>query len=291
MFYSGLNRFDAFIAIDFSGSKHPYLQRKYIAFAETDHGLTNPIVKTGFTRSNTISFLVERLGYHNMQGNRILLGFDFCYSFPAGFWAALTNSQENWAKVTKGIAEGVSGLPAIIEEPQSNARLWADSANKNITESLSSPSGPFWGANFSQAKDPRFFSRCIPPFQQYRLVEYRLPGCKSIFKIGGQGSVGLQSLCGIPLLERLQSLCLERGIPLHAWPFEGWNPTKNNVLVEWYPAIHNAGLKSDKNDAVACVEWAKSEDAQGTLTRYFHPDLSLTEKTQAEFEGWVLGVA
>jgi hypothetical protein len=190
----------------------------------------------------------------------------------------------------KGMAEGLPGLPPIIEEPHSNARLWAESANKKIAQSLNYPSGPFWGANFIQAKDPRFFSRFVPPFDEYRIVEKRLPWCKPVFKIGGQGSVGLQSLCGMPLLAWLQSLCLQEGTPIHAWPFEGWDFDKRNVLFEWYPAIHNTDQKSDENDAVACVEWAKSVDAQGSITRYFHPYLSAPEKARAEFEGWVLGV-
>jgi hypothetical protein len=290
MAYSG-NGFDAFIAIDFSGSKHSYLQKKHIVFAETEHKLASTAIKSGFTRFTVILHLMERLQYHTKKRNRVLLGFDFCYSFPRGLWYSLTNTREVWGAMIKGMAEGFSGLPPIIEEPLSNARLWAELANKKITQSLNCPSGPFWGANFIQARNPKFFGRSDLPFSEYRIVEKRLPRCKSVFKIGGQGSVGLQSLCGMPLLARLQSLCLQEGTPLHAWPFEGWDFEKKNVLVEWYPAIYNINRKSDENDAIACVEWAKSADAQGSLTRYFHPDLSATEKAQAEFEGWILGVA
>jgi len=61
-------------------------------------------------------------------------------------------------------------------------------------------------------------------------------------------------------------------------------------MVEWYPAIHNRGRKSDEKDAYACVEWAKSIDEEGTLSHYFAPGLSRSEKAQVAFEGWVLGV-
>lgn len=188
------------------------------------------------------------------------------------------------------MSEGVSGLPPIGEEPESNARQWAEAANNQIARRLGGSVGPFWGANFLPTKDPRFFSFGKPAFEEYRLVEKRLPGCQPIFKVGGRGSVGLQSLCGIPCLCHLRTVCSEENIPLHFWPFDGWDSRGYHVMVEWYPAIHNRGRKSDEKDAYACVEWAKSIDEEGTLSHYFAPGLSRSEKAQVAFEGWVLGV-
>jgi hypothetical protein len=282
--------FDVFIAVDFSGSKDPRQQKKHIAFAETEHGLLTPRISRGLTRSAAISHLIERLRYHDSQGKRVLCGYDFQYSFPAGFWRALTNLPEIWSEMIQGISEGVFGLPKISEEPASNAREWAEVANNQIVRHLGSPVGPFWGPNFSPAKDPGFFHYLKTPFDEYRLVEKRLPGCKPIFKIGGQGSVGLQSLCGIPCLFRIRTVCSEQNIPLHFWPFDGWDCGGYHVIVEWYPTIHNRGRKSDEKDACACVEWAKSADEGGTLSHYFSPRLSTSEEAHVTFEGWVLGV-
>lgn len=283
--------FDVFIAIDFSGSKHPYIQKRHIAFAETEHSLPTH-VKDGLTRSGVVSYLLERLYHHTCTGKRVLCGFDFQYSFPLGFWHALTGLQEIWTDIVKGLTEGAADLPPIQEEPESNAHQWAEAANNQISHRLGISIGPFWGPNFSQALDPRF-PFLQSPFRDCRLVEQHVTGLnlKPIFKIGGRGSVGLQSLCGIPYLFHIQIACSRQNIPLHFWPFDGWDSKDyRHFLVEWYPAIHNRGPKSDEKDACACVEWAKDMDEQGMLSDYFAPPLSNSEKAQAEVEGWILGV-
>ncbi len=128
-------------------------------------------------------------------------------------------------------------------------------------------------------------------FQEQRLVDQKVTSLKPIFKIGGRGSVGLQSLCGIPYLSHIRTVCLRQNVPLHFWPFDGWDLRDyRHVLVEWYPAIHNRGQKSDKNDACACIEWARVKDEEGRLSDYFTPTLSDSERAQATFEGWMLGV-
>ncbi len=53
------------------------------------------------------------------------------------------------------------------------------------------------------------------------------------------------------------------------------------MLVEWCPAIHNTDLKSDENDANACVEWVKSLDTKGDISSYFEPRLSNCNKALA----------
>ena len=200
--------FDVFIAVDFSGSKD-LRQKKHIAFAETEHSLLTPRLSAGLTRSAAVSHLIERLHHHSSHGQRVLCGFDFQYSFTLGFWHALTGLQEIWSEMITGMSEGVAGLPRINEEPVPNARHWADIANRQMSRRLSVSIGPFCGPNFPQAKDPGFFRTLRPSFEEYRLVEQRLKGCKPIFRIGGQGSVGLQNLCGIPYLSRIREICLQ----------------------------------------------------------------------------------
>jgi hypothetical protein len=188
------------------------------------------------------------------------------------------------------MANGIAGLPPIREEPESNVRQWADVANQRIAGLLKTERGPFWGPNFSQAKEPKFqFLRV--PFEKFRVVEKCIEGSKPIFKIGGQGAVGLQSLCGIPHLFYIRNACSQQNIPLHCWPFDGWDPRgSTHCLVEWYPAIQNQGQKSDEEDALACVKWAKIKDDQGKLLSFLIPPLLDSERTQAMLEGWVLGV-
>lgn len=282
--------FDVYIAVDFSGSKSRVQQMHGIAIAENERGAHSRVQTDTFTRKEVVSYLLERIIHHNANGKRVLCGFDFQYSFPKGFWSALTGLPETWTNILQGMVEGVADLPPITEEPESNARKWANNANQRIALLLQTKAGPFWGPHFFQGTDPKFsFSHAS--FEEFRLVEKRIKGCKPIFKIGGLGTVGLQSLCGMPYLPHIRTVCLERHIRLHCWPFDGWRPQGSaHSLVEWYPAIQNQGQKSHGNDALACVEWARDMDDQGRLSTYFVPRLSKPEKAQAALEGWVLGI-
>lgn len=283
--------FDVYIAIDFSGSKDTVRQRHGIAVAETEQGSSPHVRANEFTRFEAVWYLLQRILHHNSKGKRVLCGFDFQYSFPEGFWYALTGLTEIWGDIVRGMAEGVPGLPAVVEKPESNARRWAELANKKISGGhLGVKVGPFWGPNHSQSINPEFpFSKVA--FNEYRLTEKRGPGFKPIFKVGGQGSVGLQSLCGMPYLFQIRTTCLQQKVGFHCWPFEGWGPEgSKHFMVEWYPALYNQGQKSDENDALACVEWAKEVDDRGELLTYLTPSLSDAEKARAAIEGWVLGI-
>lgn len=282
--------FDVYMAVDFSGSRASGTQRRSIAFAELERGLTANVRK-GFTRATVAGHLLERIIHHNHKGKRVLFGFDFQYSFPKGFWNALTGLPESWRSILEGMAKGVAGLPPVEEEPVSNAREWAHKANGRIIGRLRTKIGPFWGPHFpSQPTDPRFpFSP--DAFEKFRSVENRLTSFKPIFQLGGQGTVGLQSLCGIPHLFYLCNNCFHHKIALHCWPFDGWDlDSTAHVLVEWYPAIQNQGRKSHEQDARACVQWARDVDHKGQMSKYFLPDLPHCDKTKAAVEGWVIGV-
>lgn len=285
-----MSLFDVYIAIDFSGSRDLARQKSSIAFAETERGSSPGVEKDRFSRFDVVLYLLQRILHHTSKGKRVLCGFDFSYSFPQGFGHGVTNLPENWGDMVRGMANGVANLPAIVEKPESNARKWAETVNSRIARNLGTRAGPFWGPGFSQSTNPGFpFSKA--PFGEYRLVERRPPGFKPIFQIGGVGSVGLQSLCGIPYLFHLRTTCAQQKVSLHCWPFDGWEPEGSTaVLVEWYPALYNQGSKSHESDALACVTWAKDLDEREELRPYFLPDLSDSEKAQAAIEGWVLGV-
>ncbi|MBM3131717.1 MAG: hypothetical protein FJZ95_01625 [Chloroflexi bacterium] len=285
-----MSLFDVYIAIDFSGSRDVARQKSSIAFAEVEHGSSPRVEKDRFSRFDVVLYLIQRIPHHVSRGKTVLCGFDFSYSFPQGLWHSATDLPENWGDMIRGMANGVANLPAIVEKPESNTRKWAEMVNSRIARNLSVQAGPFWGPGFSRSTNPGFpFSKA--QFGEFRLVEKRAPGFKTIFQIGGAGSVGLQSLCGIPYLFHLQTTCAQQKVSLHSWPFDGWEPEGSSaVLVEWYPALYNRETKSHESDALACVTWARDLDQRGELRDYFVPALSDAEKAQAAIEGWVLGV-
>ena len=73
-------------------------------------------------------------------------------------------------------------------------------------------------------------------------------------------------------------------------------PSGRSVIAEVYPSLWNrAFAKGERNDhqqdAFSIAEWMRRSDLDGTLAKFFTPNLDLAEKKAAEAEGWILGVA
>lgn len=175
---------------------------------------------------------------------------------------------------------------------------FAQTVNTYLKNTLRVPGegGPFWGPSFPfQKTKPRF------PYETYspekRLVEqncllWQGKHMKSIYQLGGHGSVGLQSLYGIAYLGQLLRVCHENAIPIFAWPFDGWLPPfDHHVLLEVYPTLYNREARSDETDARACIEWFKEEDNCGRLHLARPSFLSDDTVELVRREGWVHGVA
>ncbi|MEW6662104.1 MAG: hypothetical protein AB1447_06915 [Bacillota bacterium] len=122
-------------------------------------------------------------------------------------------------------------------------------------------------------------------------MEERQTDMKPIFKIGGPGSVGLQSIAGIPHLYSIKAECKRLGLPLFCWPFDGWDcPSEGHILVEIYPRLMNFGPKNDVADAKETAKAISSLDKNRELERLLKPSLTEEEKQRAQLEGWVIGV-
>lgn len=268
--------FDRYAFADYSGSSSLRLQKKHIVLsvwgAEPEH----------FTREELFLRVCSLLERATAAGERVVLGFDHSYSFPQGFFEKVTGSSPTaWEQVT-----------GLLDGAEADGRGWAARMNElfRVRHGVET-GGPFWGPNFKlQGKRPPFPYAELG-MSERRLVEERCRKMKPIYQIGGAGTVGLQAIYGIAYLARLRRFCRERGIPLFAWPFDGWDlPTEGHVLVEVYPTLFNLGVRSDEEDAKACTDWLQQRDADGTLERFFHPQLTGAERMRAQLEGWVLGI-
>ena len=84
---------------------------------------------------------------------------------------------------------------------------------------------------------------------------------------------------------------------VHFWPFDGWDiPARRSAIAEVYPALWsrgfaNEGRTGDQHDAYIIAAWLSRADQDGSLAAFLNPDLSPPERTLAEVEGWILGVA
>ncbi len=125
-----------------------------------------------------------------------------------------------------------------------------------------------------------------------RLAEQRC-GAKSVFHFDVQGSVAKSTHAGLPWLRHLRQ---QLGTQLHFWPFDGWQPPLGkSVIAEVYPSLcnqiyPNKGVSSHQHDAYCVARWMRQSEKEGTLSRYFQPELSASEIKQAAIEGWILGL-
>ena len=116
---------------------------------------------------------------------------------------------------------------------------------------------------------------------------------KSVFHFDVQGNMANSTHAGIPWLRyiRLQT------VGIHFWPFDGWViPRGRSVIAEVYPSLWSRAFeKGERNDhqhdAFSIAEWKRRSDVDGTLSKFFTPNLELAEKKAADAEGWILGVA
>lgn len=284
--------FDVYAFADYSGHKSISGQKKSIALSVICNDNEKPQTTICYTREllrhEIISLLIKAT--HNDQ--RVIFGFDHSYSFPEGFYEVVTGNRWNtWQQLLDLLYYGMHGtqeLPSVNDKP----REWAKAANDRICKRLNiKTGGPFWGPYFKdQQTDPKFpFEKTI--LKEKRLTEERCPKTKPIYKIGGIGAVGLQSLYGIQHLAKLCYDLKDRGIELFCWPFDGWNfPSSGHMLVEMYPALVNKKEKTNENDAEACSTWLYKQDKANILVPWFHPNLEDDKLKMARLEGWILGV-
>jgi molybdopterin molybdotransferase len=187
------------------------------------------------TRVEAVARLRALIAESLASGNRLLIGADFSFGFPAGFARAITGRAEALA-VWEHLAKRITDTPAN----KSNYRDVAAEMNRCLPGA-----GPFWGngSKTEVADLPRL--RPDPPagiadFRQTEIAGRGGGGApKSVWQLAGAGAVGAQSLTGIAALQRLRA---EFGAKIAVWPFEA--PDAPVFLAEVYPGLMSAEVKA-----------------------------------------------
>ena len=87
------------------------------------------------------------------------------------------------------------------------------------------------------------------------------------------------------------------GERVHFWPFDGWDiPAGRSAVTEVYPALWSRGFAradrtGDQHDAYSIARWLSRVDRDGSLAAFLKPAMTPAERTVAQVEGWILGVA
>lgn len=229
------------------------------------------------TRALAETALVGVLDAEAAAGRRVLAGFDFPFGYPAGFAMRLTGTPK-----ARAVWDWFEANLDVGADNRSNRFELAAGINARFGSA-----GPFWGRP-AGLDLPTLPARKLVDYvalglAERRVVDDMVPRAQPVWKLYTTGSVGSQTLTGLPMIARLAR---RRGCKV--WPFD--DAKGELVLAEVYPSL----LAQDVALAVAGGEikdaaqvrllalalWALS--SQGRLGAL------LDVPAQAE-EGWILG--
>jgi hypothetical protein len=237
------------IAVDWSGDRSAAGQRRKIwagvwtadAAGRVDGGRVT--LEGGRTREELGGWLIASV----RETPRMVVGFDFCFSFPEWFVRGelgCADAPAFWELVTGG--HGERWLATGCED----RRFWGK-PHKRPAE--------FSGDRLHRMLratdiDCKLVAR-IPEAERAERVKGIAP--KSVFQIGGSGSVGTASLRGMPVLRRLR----EAGFAV--WPFDRPAITQGRPMaVEMYSRLNTGPVhKSNASARAAYLLRKRREDA------------------------------
>ena len=257
--------FHRYIGIDYSGAQTPTASLKglRIYLAEGDAEPVEvpppPSPRKYWTRRGIAEWLVDRLA----EDASTLVGIDHGFSFPLSYFEA-HGLVPDWS--------------AFLDDFQ---RHWPTDDDNTYVDFVRDGSVGNGAARMGNAR-------------WRRLTEERAGGAKSVFHFDVQGQVAKSTHAGIPWLRYIRQRMGER---VQFWPFDGWDISAGRcVIAEVYPALWSRsfareGRTSDQHDAYSIAAWLSRAGRDGSLAAFLNPDLTPPERTLAQAEGWILGVA
>ncbi|MEM9065706.1 MAG: hypothetical protein AAGB51_09490 [Planctomycetota bacterium] len=209
------------------------------------------------------------------RGLRSLVGFDFAIGYPTATDGShvLPTGRELCAMLAERITDDASG--------NNNRFQVAQSLNAEIKAKTGDSCGPFWGRprelDLPDLPPTRPSNTSIEKLRPTEVAARKATRSKpkSPWQLTGAGSVGSQSLVGLPVVHRL---LMHEGLRQRAslWPFE---EPSDITISEIYPSLFPERSPSYwYRDARQVVD---ARDAILTLAMPDRPDAS---------EGWIYGL-
>ncbi len=273
-----MSRFDTVVMVDWSARSQPSPAKR------TKDAIFIGMARDGYlatsyqrTRQAAMQFLTGLLDAELRAGRRVLAGFDFPFGYPHGFAKAVCGSNDPltlWAH-----------LAGVIEDDARNQNNRFDVAE--ALNALFSTAGPFWGCSAKRANDQMLFRKPdYAPFKfnERRQIETRLPRAKTTFQLLGNGSVGSQSLLGLPHLHALRQRYKDQ---LSVSPFQP--PETPIVLAEIYPGLIDAAIKTRVRKG-EILDAAQVRLVARAFSRLDPAHLDALLREGDTEEGWILGL-
>ncbi len=234
------------------------------------------------TRASGEAQLVELIEAAAHADERLLIGLDFAFGYPAGFARALTGeacAPAVWRWLAGAIEDG---------EDNRNNRF---AVAARINAMIAGGPGPFWSHPSNQSWDGLPARRAgidlaALGLAPVRAAEALSPPAKSPFMLFNPGAVGSQSLLGLPMLHRLAQ---RPGVAV--WPFAPLDGARV-VVAEVYPSLlagpvarlaQAEGLPSDQAQVrlLSRALWRLGQAGRLAALMQAPPE--------AQEEGWILG--
>lgn len=297
--------FDVYVVVDWSASSTPKLGADSIWVHVRDAAdtvATDPVNLP--TRAGAFAYVRDVACA--AAGRRVLVGVDMPYGFPTGFATAagfVGASRSPWRSTWRTLVD------ALVDEPDNtNNRFEVASAwNRRVGDGP----GPFWGTTSARHVTPWLSRTKAPGFPHAGLAEHRWAelalrrrGLRpfSVWQLAGAGSVGSQTLTGIPVVHAWHT---DPALAARSrlWPFETgltddpaagradavvhaeiWPSALGRPDPAWHPV-------KDAGQVTALTEHLAALDAAGDLAPRFAPRLDTAESRAAVAEeGWILDV-
>lgn len=250
---------ETLIAIDWSGRKGPD-QKRHIWAGVWRAGRVE--LHSGKTREELCAWLIEQA----RESKNLVVGIDFCFSYPAWFLRELgaKSAIEFWEMVRARHSDH------WLSKDCEDVRFWGR-PRKKPPEFC----GETGADKMLRLADRECKLACyIAKKQEAEKVKGIAP--KSPFQIGGAGAVGTGTLRGIPLLPTLR----EGGFAV--WPFD---EPRLPMLIEIYPRLLTGVVK--KSVYEERVKYLEERLTQNVLTR---SALAEAEKSEDAFDAAVSAV-
>lgn len=291
--------FDAYMIVDWSAASKAASGADSIWIGVLKRDVRFRLVHTNHnapTRAEAQAFIRQALVDFKRRSERVLLGFDFCLGFPRGTASALKLGEPAWRAAFDFVAKEVKD-----KADNTNNRFQVAAKMNRL---MTGEAFPFWGCpardeqTTLRAKRPREHQAGDLP--ELRHCESAQPGMSSVWKLYYQGSVGGQTLTGLPIVRALRNAA---DVEARLWPFEtGWRALDvadveniDVVIAEvWPPLVPAAPTQGEVKDAAqvrALAAHFAALDEAGKLGALFGPRAHKAPvDIVAEEEGWVLGV-
>lgn len=295
--------FDAYLMVDWSANSKPKIGQDSIWYYMATRARRSCHLANPPTRGQAVMEIANLLAENVAWGYFTLVGFDFPYGYPTPFAARLGFKHEQ-GPLWEQVWDLLRRLIKDDEKNRSNRFLIASELNRQ----LSGVSYPFWGcpksAETITLTSRKFRGTPETTFSESRFTEKKVKMAQPVWKLFGAGSVGSQSLLGIPYLSRLRFDPRVAKVS-QVWPFEtGLRKPPARRKRDWlvlhaeiFPGIiPHTPREAETRDAAqvrTLAHYFAKLDMEGKLPYLFEgqSQLGLNERRIVESEeGWILGV-